>query len=217
MSGYMALIKKNFIIIKNYYAILGLAAFVIPFVASGSASAYYGGILPLLMQATFTLYFAYNQLTFVESKYNSCTFLCITPYARKTQVTAMYMTVLCEYCGILLIYFILTLLPVGNIPSFTFSRVVIVTCIIVVMYSIFIPVLYLLGYDKAKYAPAVATFVIPYAAVFFSKIPFLQTKNISSYLHLMKWYRMPVMCVMVLVFLGISIKMAVKWYNEKEL
>lgn len=216
MSGCINLMKKNFLIIRNYYGIVILSAVIIPFVVSKSASVYYGGILPLFMQVAFTLYFAYNQLAFVESKYNSNTFLCITPYARKTQVAAMYITVLAIYCVILVIYYILSLLPVGNIPSFTFSRVVIVTCILVVMYSIFIPALYLLGYDKAKYAPAVTTFVIPYVAVLISKITFPQI-GVFLDLHLIKKYGMLIMCVLVLVFLGVSVKMAEKWYDKKEL
>lgn len=216
MSECMDLIKKNFLIIRNYYGVLVLVACIIPFVVSGMASAYYGGILPLLMQAAFTLYFAYNQLTYVESKYRSHTFLCITPYARKTQMAAMYLTILFEYCGILFIYFVMSLLPMGNIPPLTFSRAAIVTGIIVVMYSFFIPVQYLLGYDRAKYAPAVATFVIPYGAVLISKIPFPQIDT-SFVSRLFDSYGMPIMCVLILVFLGISVKLAGRWYKEKEL
>ena len=216
MSGCVDLIKKNFLIIKNYYVILSLSAFIMPFAVSRLGAEHYGGILPLLMQAAFTLYFSYNQLTFVESKYKSDTFLCTTPYARKTQVVAMYMTVLCEYCEILLIYYILSLLHVGNIPSLTFFRAAIVTGIIVLMYSIFIPALYLLGYDKARYVPAAATFIIPYAARLISKIPFPQINNSIDF-HWGTSYGMLIMCVIVLVFLGLSVKMAGKWYKEKEL
>lgn len=87
---------------------------------------------------------------------------------------------------------------------------------IVVMYGIFIPSLYLLGYDKAKYVPAVATFLIPYAAVLISKIPFSKA-NISFNIQSIKSYVLPFLCIMVLCFLWISIKMAERWYKIKEM
>ena len=216
MRGYIDLTKKNLTIIKNYYAILFLSALTIPFVTGRASSVYFGGILPLLLEATFTLYFAYNQLTYIESKYNGWTFLCTTPYKRRTHVLSMYMTVFFEYCVILLLYFILSLLPWGAIPPLTISRIAVVTCFIAVMYGIFIPSLYLLGYDKAKYVPAVATFVIPYAAVLISKIPFSKV-GISFDIQSIKSYALPFLCIIVLCFLCISIKMAERWYERMEM
>lgn len=142
--------------------------------------------------------------------------MCTTPYKRREHVLSMYMTIFFEYCVILLLYFTLSLLPWGAIPPLTISKIAVVTCFIVVMYGIFIPSLYLLGYDKAKYTPAVTTFLIPYEAVLISKIPCLKM-DISFDIQPFKSYAILILCIIVLCFLCISIKMAERWYERKEM
>ncbi|MDR1018701.1 MAG: ABC-2 transporter permease [Lachnospiraceae bacterium] len=221
MRKYIELIVKNLIIIRKYYVPLIIVLVAVPIFVANTLNSYYGGIIPLIFQTMFVIYFVYDQIASVENKYNGWIFLCVTKYSRKSQVLSLYLTLIIMYFVSLIVYCFIDFLPTKSLinielPHLSLSKVTIVFSILALMYSIFIPFLYKLGYDRAKLIPLVATIAIPWCTGLLSNVNFSWLDRNVNIQFLFK-YGATILFIIALIALCISIMVSVTIYKNKEL
>lgn len=159
---------KNMILIKKYIFMIVVVAIGVPLYVYHVVADKSPVLLPLFIQVSFTVYFASNQLEIVEYKYKGNTLLCTTPFTRKSIVWSKYIFVISWVIACAIIYAILSIVLKGYLAFINSRSLVTVFSIIMIIYSLYIPILLKSGYDKAKYLPAVLTFIVPYLLVWLS-------------------------------------------------
>lgn len=216
MREQLKLLKKNFVVLgKNTIPILGGSVVLLWLAQSGLAGQ--NNWLLLLVQEAFIIYFAFSQLQMSEYKYSGHRIMGVLPYQRKSIVLSYYVYILVFFILAFAFYFLLNRFMLGGKLDVALANVLAVFGIIAVMYSVFIPLSLLLGYEKAKYIPAAATICIPYLLVALSKLNIPWQKIQAVYKNMNEVYVALAGIAAVAVIAAVSIRSSVFIYSKKEL
>lgn len=160
------LVKKDFLLVKRYLPLTVLLAFGIPLFIFWQVPTLMG-FTAFMMTVIFTVYFPLQSVSLAETKYPKATaLLCVAPYTRITLVKARFLFLFILFVLCLFAYTILSLLvPQINMPG-AFD-LLLTLFIFSIIWGIYLPMLYKLGFEKMKYAMIIvlfaSSFLLPYA------------------------------------------------------
>lgn|GEM_PF-1438753 len=146
-----SLVKKDFILGKNYLLILLVFAVVGPIYMTTAINFSSGGFLNFFPIALLIEFMLIGTVSMAEDKYRGSTLLCTTPYTRNSLVKARYIFILIIFFCNYIIYTIMTfVVPIGidKLDVFTLG---ISLLFLIVFFGISMPIEYRFGYEKMKY------------------------------------------------------------------
>lgn len=212
-----SLVKKDFLLVKKYLAVMSAAAFGFPVLLSIQAGSINSGFLFFFLTALIIQYILFNSVSMIEYKYKGSALLCTTPYTRSASVKAKYLFNLAVFICCYIIYTIAALLfPVKvvllNISAFGLSLL-----ITAVIFGIIIPVQYHFGYEKAKLTITFFIFIIPFVVP--AMLKFLQTNNVNLNIQLpfppIVQSLLPLLFAIIIGFISMLISISI--YAKKDL
>ncbi|MBU3110209.1 ABC-2 transporter permease [Clostridium lacusfryxellense] len=208
------LVKKDFLLIKNFLPLLVILPFAIPIFLMIQASQLLG-FSAFVLSVIFTVFMLYQYVLMAEMKYPKAeSLLCATPYSRSTLVKARYafLILIFTYCG--LAYNILALIFI-KIDHLTPSSYLITMLISVILFGIYTPVQYKLGFEKTKYFFMILIMVSPFLMAILAKNNIKLDFTALSALPMFIQYLIPIVSIIAILF--ISINVSTKIYLKKEL
>ena len=188
----MNLVKKDLILAKKYIPILFIFAIAIPLFTEGKMNeAGGGGAVSFFLTSLFIQFLLFNTIFMLEYKFKGASYLCVTPYTRKTIVQAKYLLILLTFIVSTVIYIATSLMVPESLQLPSNNNIGITLLTITTLLGIIIPLQYKYGYEKTKYITAIlifiAPFILPSIVIFFLKynlrLTFLESYNgIGPYL-----------------------------------
>jgi ABC-2 type transport system permease protein len=173
------------------------------------------GLSAFVISVIYAVFMLYQYVVMAEMKYPKAeALLCATPYSRSTIVKARYAFLLLIFAYCCVAYNILALIFV-KIKFLTPASYLITLLISVILFGIYAPVQYKLGFEKTKYFFIIVIMGTPFV------IPFLMKANIKldftglSALPMFVQYLIPIVAIIAILF--ISMNVSIKIYSKKEL
>lgn len=173
------------------------------------------GVLTFLISTIFAELMLYQYVSMRELKYPKAdALLCATPYPRRSIVIARYIFLLLIFAYCILAYSIVSLI-LPQIKFLSFSNVLTVMLISTILFCVYAPIQYKLGFEKTKYTFSIVIVTAPFL------LPTLTKLRISPYLSWLSSIPSSVwifiMIVMIILVLSISMITSIKIYEKKEL
>ncbi len=162
MKMLLSLIKKDLLLVKRYIPITAVFAVAIPLFVATRIDIADGGFLSFFLTVVYVQFLLISSLSMKEYKYRGGALLCTTPYTRSMTVKAKYLFLLMIFIGTTLIYTATATFSPVEIPLPSISTIGIALLLITIIYGIYIPLEYRLGYDRARYMTSILIFVIPF-------------------------------------------------------
>lgn len=151
------LVKKDFLLIKRYLPLTAILAFGIPLFVLWQVPILMG-FTAFMMTVIFTVYIPLQSVSLAETKYPKTTaLLCAAPYTRDAVVNARYIFLLILFAFCYLAYTILSSL-VPQIKMLGAFDLILTSLIFSIIFGIYIPMLYKLGFEKIKYVMIIVLF-----------------------------------------------------------
>lgn len=160
-----SLVRKDFLIVKQYAGIMLAAAFLIPpFMLWRTPDA--GGAMGFCLSVIFGVLMLTQYVSLKEYQYaKAVTLLCALPYPRKMMVLSKYCFCLIVYAACCLAFGIDTLIFPG-LGTFDIKMAAVIFLAVTVLLSFYFPALYKLGYEKTKFIFVVVIMISPVLSAF---------------------------------------------------
>ncbi|MBZ9685616.1 ABC-2 transporter permease [Clostridium estertheticum] len=208
------LVKKDFLLVKKYLPLFVILPFVMPVIIMIQVSQLLG-LSAFVISVIYDVFMLYQYVVMAEMKYPKAeALLCATPYSRSTLVKARYAFLLLIFAYCCVAYNVLALIFV-KIEYLTPASYLIALLISVILFGVYAPVQYKLGFEKTKYFFIIVIMGTPFV------IPFLMKANIKidftglSALPMFVQYLIPIVAIIAILF--ISMNVSIKIYSKKEL
>ncbi|MBZ9634707.1 ABC-2 transporter permease [Clostridium sp. FP1] len=208
------LVKKDFLLIKKYLPLLVVLPFAIPLFIMIQVSQLLG-LSAFVVSVIFAVFMLYQYVLMAEMKYPKAeALLCSTPYSRSTLVKARYAFLLLIFAYCCVAYYLLALL-FAKIEFLTPSSYLITLLISVILFGVYTPIQYKLGFEKTKYFFMILIMGTPFL------IPLLIKANIKldftglSALPMFVQYLIAIVAIIAILFISMSV--SIKIYSKKEL
>lgn len=208
------LVKKDFLLIKKYLPLMMVLPFVIPIFIMIQSSQFLG-LNAFLLSVFFSVFMFYQYVLMAEMKYPKAEgLLCSTPYSRCTLVKSRYAFLLLSftYCGVA--YNVLALFS-PKINFLTPSSYLIALLISVILFGIYTPVQYKLGFEKTKYFFMILIMGSPFLLTLLLKSNIKLDLTRFSAIPMFVQYAIPIVAIIAILF--ISMNVSIKIYSKKEL
>lgn len=216
----LTLVKKDFLLIKKYLLILVVLPFAVPLIVIIQASHLIQvfpnvGLIGFVLSVIFTLFMLYQYVLMAEMKYPKAeALLCSTPYSRSTQVKSRYAFLLLIFVYCCVAYNVLALL-IAKIEYLTPFSYLVTLLISVILFGIYAPIQYKLGFEKTKYFFIIVIMGMPLLFTILTKVninlDFTRLTLIPIFMQYM------ILIVAIIAILFISINISIKIYSKKEL
>lgn len=208
------LIKKDFLLIKKYLPLLVILPFAIPIFVMIQVSQLLG-LGAFVLSVIFTVFMLYQYVLMVEMKYPKAeALLCATPYSRSTLVKARYAFLLLMFAYSCVAYYVLALL-FSKIEYLTPASYLIAMLISVILFGVYTPIQYKLGFEKTKYFFTLVIMVTPFLITILAKVNIKLDFTALSALPMFFQYLILIVAIIGILF--ISINVSIKIYSKKEL
>jgi len=208
------LVKKDFLLVKKYLPLIMVLPFIMPVIIMVQISQLLG-LIAFMISVIYTVFMLYQYVVMAEMKYPKAeALLCATPYSRSTLVKARYVFLLSIFAYCCVAYNILVLI-FAKIEFLTPASYLITLLISVILFGVYAPMQYKLGFEKTKYFFVIVIMGTPFV------IPFLMNANIKldftrlSTLPMFVQYLIPIVAIIAILF--ISMNVSIKIYSKKEL
>jgi ABC-2 type transport system permease protein len=208
------LVKKDFLLIKKYLPLMIVVPFVIPIFIMIQSSQLLG-LSAFILSVIYVLFMLYQYVLIAEMKYPKAeALLCSTPYSRSTLVKARYafLLLIFAYCGVA--YNVLALF-FPKIKFLTPSIYISALLISVILFGVYTPIQYKLGFEKTKYLFMIVFMLSPFSLALLAKanirLDFTELSEIPVFVQ----YLIPIVAIIAILF--ISINVSIKIYSKKEL
>lgn len=206
------LIEKDIMIVKKYIFIMMIIAAAIPFFLVWRAP-YLSGTIGFTIAVVFTVFILCQYVSMKEYQFpKAATLLCATPYPRSCFVLSKYGFCILIYFMCCVIFKIETSL-VPSLGHLNIELLAITFFIVSIFLGIFLPIQFLLGYEKTRFIFTIVIVAFPFFATKLTKL------NISSVMaNQMQTIFLSEMILLVsLGILGISMYLSTKIYAQKEM
>ncbi|MCB2354200.1 ABC-2 transporter permease [Clostridium estertheticum] len=208
------LVKKDFLLIKKYLLLMILIPIAIPILMMIQASQLLG-LSAFVMSVIFTVFMLYQYVLMAEMKYPKAeALLCATPYSRSTLVQARYVFLLLPFAYCCVAYNVLALL-FAKIEYLTPSTYLIAMLISVILFGIYTPIQYKLGFEKTKYFFVLVIMGAPFLMVLLIKANINLDLTGLSVMPMFAQYLILIVAIISIIF--ISMNVSIKIYSKKEL
>ena len=216
----LQLVKKDFLLIKKYWLLLAILPFlsiVLVLVQSSHLIqvSQFLGLIAFVLSVIFTIFMLYQYVLVAELKYPKAeALLCSTPYSRCSLVKARYTFLLLIFAYCCVAYNVLALL-FAKIKFLTPFNYLIALMICVILFGIYTPVQYKLGYEKTKYFFMIVIMGSPFILTLLIKINIKVNFTGVSAMPMFLQYLIPIVAIIAILF--ISMNISIKIYSKKEL
>ncbi|MBX4267124.1 ABC-2 transporter permease [Clostridium estertheticum] len=208
------LVKKDFLLIKKYLLLMILIPIAIPILMMIQSSQLLG-LSSFVMSVIFTVFMLYQYVLMAEMKYPKAeALLCATPYSRSTLVKARYVFLLLLFAYCCVAYNVLALL-FAKIEYLTPSTYLIAMLISVILFGIYTPIQYKLGFEKTKYFFVLVIMGAPFLMVLLIKANIKLNFTGLSAITILVQYLISIVAIIAIIF--ISMNVSIKIYSKKEL
>lgn len=208
------LVKKDFLLIKKYLLLMILIPIAIPILMMIQSSQLLG-LSSFVMSVIFTVFMLYQYVLMAEMKYPKAeTLLCATPYSRSTLVKARYVFLLLPFAYCSVAYNVLALL-FSKIEYLTPSTYLIAMLISVILFGIYTPIQYKLGFEKTKYFFVLVIMGAPSLMVLLIKANIKLNFTGLSAMTIFVQYLILIVAIIAIIY--ISMNVSIKIYSKKEL
>ena len=209
----LALLKKDFLIVKKYVLIMLLFIFLIPpFMRWRTPE--FTGVLGFVLSVIFAVFMLLQYVSLKEYQSpKAATLLCATPFTRKAMVLSKYIFCMAIYVICCIAYEIETLVipGLGTADITMFALMFLVTALFI---GVYLPVQYKLGYEKTKFAFVVVIMASPIILPLLMRMDGLNLGFLST---LSPYLICGGIVLIGFVFLAISASLSVKIYTKADL
>ena len=208
------LVKKDILLIKKYLLLLVILPFAIPLFMMIQPSQFLG-LSTFLLSVIFSVFMLYQYVLMAEMKYPKAeALLCATPYSRSSLVKARYAFLLLIFAYCCVAYYVLALL-FSKIKYLTPSSYLIAMLISVILFGVYTPIQYKLGFEKTKYFFMLVIMGSPFSLTLLIKVNIKLDFTGLSAMPIFVQYLILVVAIIAILF--ISINVSIKIYSKKEL
>lgn len=209
-----SLVKKDFLIVKKYVGVMIVVSFLIPpFMLWRTPEA--AGAMGFTLAVIFSIFMLTQYVVLKEHQYpKATTLLCATPYPRRLIVLSKYCFCLIIYVACCLIFEVDTLI-FPKLGTFNVKMAVITLFAIIILLSVYFPVLYKLGYEKTKFIFVVIIMASPVLFAFLFKS---ENRIKFDFLDTISTTMISVLGIIAsLVAFSISAVLSVKFFEKRDL
>ncbi|CAG7838687.1 hypothetical protein CLOHAE12215_00021 [Clostridium haemolyticum] len=208
------LVKKDILLVKKYLPLMMILPFAIPVLVMVQVPQLLG-LSAFIVSAIFSVFMLYQYVLMAEMKYPKAeALLCSTPYSRSIIVKARYTFLLLIFAYCCGAYNILALI-FSKIKYLTLYNYIIALLILVILFGVYMPIQYKLGFEKTKYFFMIlilgTPLVIPLLIRAHIKFQFTGLFKLSMFFHYL------ILIVFIMAILFTSINISIKVYSKKEL
>ncbi|WP_079709636.1 ABC-2 transporter permease [Paraliobacillus ryukyuensis] len=208
------LIKKDILLVKKYLLFTLLAVSAIPLFIMVRIPEFLG-LNAFLISVIFAEFMLYQYVSMAEMKYPKATaLLCSTPYPRSMLIKARYAFLLFIFAYCYVAYTVLALF-VSKVEYLTPISILTVLLISTILFGVYTPIQYKLGYERTKYffsIVIVATpFILPALSNVDIKLDFSELYAISMLAKCL------ILIAAVITVFAISLIVSIKIYAKKDL
>jgi len=208
------LVKKDFLLIKKYLPIMVILPIAIPIFMMIQAPLFLG-LSTLVLSVIFTVFMLYQYVLMAEMKYPKAeALLCTTPYSRSNLVKARYAFLLMPFAYCCVAYYVLTLL-FAKIEYLTPYNYLIALLISAILFGLYTPVQYKLGFEKTKYFFMIVMMGSPFILTLLIKLNI--KLGFTGFFAMPMFVQYLILIVSIIAILFISIIVSIKIYTKKEL
>ncbi|MGF9916750.1 ABC-2 transporter permease [Paenibacillus ehimensis] len=156
------LVKKDFLLAKKYWIFMLLAATVLPVFMHTKLNFIAGEFLPFFLSTLYISFLLFSTVSMTDYKYKGSTFLCATPFTRKTIVISTYCFIIAIFIGCCCLYTLVALISPWKVGLLDLSDVGRTFFLISIIFGVMIPVQYRFGYEKSRYIFFFLIFLAPF-------------------------------------------------------
>ena len=212
------LLIKDFLNLKKNFKIFGILTLIYGFMAFTSGdSSFFSTIFTMLFAIMTLSLYSYDDM----AKWDS--YALTMPISKDMIVQGKYlMMLLLTFIGAtfsILITIIICLTSPGKSLLPAFQSCGIVSAIVIIFYSLTIPIITKLGVEKARII-LFAAYLIPFAIVMLLKKAvknFTISDDIMEFLQFIQEYSYIIIPIVILLILGVSYLISIRIYRKKEL
>ncbi|GCD11591.1 ABC-2 transporter permease [Clostridium tagluense] len=214
------LVKKDFLLVKKYLPLFVILPFAIPLLIMIQAShltqvSQFLGLIAFVLSVIFAVFMLYQYVLMAEMKYPKAeALLCSTPYSRSALVKARYAFLLLIFAYCCVAYNLLALL-FAKIEYLTPFSYLIALLISVILFGVYTPLQYKLGFEKTKYFFMILIMGSPFSLTLLIKANIKLDFTRFSAMPMFVQYLIPIVAIIAILF--ISMKVSIKIYLKKEL
>ncbi len=210
----ISLVKKDTLLIKKYMLVMMIVNVALPIFIMWRIPEFLG-FGAFLIATIFTVFMMYQYVSITEIKYPKAdALLCATPYPRHTIVVARYTFLLLIFAYCILAYSVEALI-FSQIEFLSLTSILTVLLISTILFGVYTPIQYKLGYEKTKYFFSIVIVTTPFLLPTIKKLLISLDLNGLSSMPSSFWNL--IMTAIILVVLSVSITTSIKIYEKKEL
>lgn len=215
MKMYLSLLRKDFLVIKNYLPFIALLIIVYPLLFL-TMEPIGSGLAAFSFAYLFAMYMATQTLGYYDSKYRKAeTILNAAPISRQAIVISRYIFSLLIYVAALLVYIVMSLIIPG-IERLTIVDAIIALFIGNLLMGFIIPLTYRFGIEKMRYINMIVILAVAFG--FPASLKALANENVN--LNFFANWSAPLCgCLILIVTLAIialSAIVSISVYKKKE-
>lgn len=208
------LVKKDILLVKKYFLFTMLVVVAIPLFIMSRIPEFLG-FNAFLISVIFAEFMLYQYVSMAEMKYPKATaLLCGTPYPRSMLVKARYAFLLLIFAYCYVAYTVLALF-VPKVEYLTPLSILTSLLILTILFGIYTPIQYKLGYEKTKYFFSIVIVATPFILPELSNVDIKLNFSELSAMPLLAKYL--ILIVAVIAILCISLIVSIKIYSKKDL
>ncbi|MBW9158148.1 ABC-2 transporter permease [Clostridium tagluense] len=214
------LVKKDFLLVKRYLPLFVILPFAIPLLIMIQAShltqvSQFLGLIAFVLSVIFAVFMLYQYVLMAEMKYPKAeALLCSTPYSRSSLVKARYVFLLLIFAYCCVAYNLLALLfaKIEYLNPFSYLIALLIS---VILFGVYTPLQYKLGFEKTKYFFMILIMGSPFSLTLLIKANIKLDFTRFSAMPMFVQYLIPIVTIIAILF--ISMNLSIKIYSKKEL
>ena len=209
----LALLKKDFLIVKKYVLIMAVAtALIPPFMRWRTPE--FSGVLGFILSVIFAVFMLLQYVSLKEYQFpKAAALLCATPFSRGAMVLSKYIFCVAIYAVCCIVFAVepLFIPELGTADIKLFALMFLVTAAFVGLY---LPIQYKLGYEKTKIAFVVVIMASPFILPVLLRTEPLRFDHLST----VSPYLMSAGTIVIgAAFLAVSALISIKIYSKADL
>ncbi|NFD54579.1 ABC-2 transporter permease [Clostridium botulinum] len=210
----ISLVKKDILLVKKYMLMMMIIAIAIPIFIMWRTPEFLG-FSAFLISTIFAEFMLYQYVSMAELKYPKAdALLCATPYPRRSIVVARYIFLLLIFVYCILAYSIVALI-LPEIKFLSLSNVLTVMLISAILFGVYTPIQYKLGYEKTKYFFSIVIVGTPFLLPTLAKLQISLDFSWLSSMPSLLWNL--IMIAIIILVLSVSVITSINIYEKKEL
>ncbi|APQ95707.1 ABC-2 transporter permease [Clostridium botulinum] len=210
----ISLVKKDILLVKKYMLVMMIITIAIPIFIMWRTPEFLG-FGAFLISTIFAEFMLYQYVSMTELKYPKAdALLCATPYSRRSIVAARYIFLLLIFVYCVLAYSIVSLI-LPQVKLLSLSNVLAVMLISAILFGVYTPIQYKLGYEKTKYFFSIVIVATPFMLPTLTKLWISLDLSWLSSTPSFLWNL--IMIAMIILVLGVSVITSINIYEKKEL